>query len=235
MEKTLKVIAVNLGCLVFGTLTLVLFFTSFSKSGLFMKLLWILLFLAILWIWIFGNYSLLLKKKAPVIYDGQLKTIDDYQRALNEFDEKCFKKQVRTAREQLDRLAEKNDLVDKQLKQYFGNSQISYAKFMNTVNQVNDVFLDNMQKMMNRISMFDYAGYKRVMEEHAEYTDRFEPYKEPIEYVNNKVEDNEKILNTLDELLLEISKLNDSPLAIEDMGAMRELDELISQTKLYKH
>jgi hypothetical protein len=60
-------------------------------------------------------------------------------------------------------------------------------------------------------------------------------YNEYISFIKAATEENEQIILKLDKLLLEISKFN----SIEDseignLSGMQEIDELISQTKLYK-
>ena len=60
-------------------------------------------------------------------------------------------------------------------------------------------------------------------------------YQEHIEYVRGLVSMNEDILIKLDGLLLEISKLDDlDEQGLENMAAVREINDLIAQTKYYK-
>ena len=62
-----------------------------------------------------------------------------------------------------------------------------------------------------------------------------EIFEEHITAVKNIVVDNENILFKLDNLLLEISKLDESSKeSIEELPAIVEMNELISQTKYYK-
>ena len=60
-------------------------------------------------------------------------------------------------------------------------------------------------------------------------------YEEYITFVKDSVEDNEEILLKLDKVLLELSKFNSlDDGELENMNAMKEVDELISKINLYK-
>ncbi|MCF0246936.1 MAG: hypothetical protein HUJ55_08975 [Ileibacterium sp.] len=147
---------------------------------------------------------------------------------------KAMKKQMRTLKSQTERLEKKQAMVDEALKNYFGESSISYDKFARTVMAVENLFLDNTVKIVNRINIFDEDGYKDVYSKHLEYTSAIDPYKEHFNYVDSRLEDNEMILQKMDKLLLEVNQLNDSQVPIEQMPIMQEINELIEQTKLYK-
>lgn len=60
-------------------------------------------------------------------------------------------------------------------------------------------------------------------------------YNEYISFVKNATEENEQILLKLDKLLLELSKFNSLEIGeVDNMNAMKEIDELTAQTKYYK-
>jgi hypothetical protein len=106
---------------------------------------------------------------------------------------------------------------------------------MRTVDLVQDLFLDNVQQILNRINVFDEPGYKYLLSRHLEYTDAVKPYQASFNYVADKLADNEQILSKLDELILEITHLEASRTPIDQLPVMQEINELIEQTKLYKH
>ena len=60
-------------------------------------------------------------------------------------------------------------------------------------------------------------------------------YEEYITFVKDSVEDNEEILLKLDKVLLELSKFNSlDDGELENMNAIKDVDELISKINLYK-
>ena len=147
---------------------------------------------------------------------------------------KAFKKEMRLLDSQTERMEKKSQILDESLKSYFGDSSISYDKFARTVAAVQNLFLDNTKKIITRINVFDEDGYKEIHSRHLEYTSAIDPYKEHFKYVNERLEDNEMILQKMDRLLLEVNKLNDSQVPIDEMPIMQEINELIEQTKLYQ-
>lgn len=233
--KRIEGLAVNLAAAIFGILFLTLFLLQLSRKAILAAILFLILFLLVVAAAIYGNMKLFGPKKDIVYKEGQLKTTQDYQNALYNMNPKCFQQQIQTSASQLQRLDDKLIHLDNALKAYFGGSQISYSKYKRAIEGLDALYLDNLQKLMNRISVFDYAGYTSLLSAQKEYTPEFAPYTASIEYVNQKVDDNEKILASLDHLLLEVAKLDDTTLALEDLSAMREIQELIENTKLYKH
>lgn len=145
-----------------------------------------------------------------------------------------FKKQMRQLEAQTDRMMEKLKSLDRVIGDYFGQSRISYSKFMASVNAVCSVFEENAGKILKRISIFDRKGYEDLYARHQENTDAAKPYQASFDYVDEKLQENERILSRLDQLLLEVNQLSDSAVPIEELPAMQELSELIGQTKLYQ-
>ena len=62
-----------------------------------------------------------------------------------------------------------------------------------------------------------------------------EIYREYISFIRSSIEDNEEILLKLDRLILEVSRFNSLEEGeLEDMSAMKEIDNLIDKTNLYR-
>lgn len=147
---------------------------------------------------------------------------------------KVFKKQERTLKSQLERMVKKDEQLDQSLKEYFGASKISYEKFASTITGVRNVFLDNTYRIIRRVDLFDEAGYEDLLKKHQEHTDAIKPYQESFDFIDDKLNENEKILNQMDRLLLEVNSLNENQVSVEDLPAMQEMKQLIEQTKLYQ-
>jgi hypothetical protein len=119
---------------------------------------------------------------------------------------------------------------------------MSYSKFQGAVEEVERLFYINVRSIINRLNGFDQEEYDRIkkgageMEFSQEFLQsKLSVYNEYISFVKASIEDNEEILLKLDKLLLETSKLDSLEEGeIENMSAMKEIDELINKVKLYK-
>ncbi len=201
----------------------------------------------------YGNYTLLFKEtEVRLLKGGELNEIKDYVEALEERrDKKVFETEINTAVDQVYRLQDKDKALDSILLQYFTPQEMTYVRFQGVIESVQSLFYTNIKKMINRMIIFDDKDYNRTLEKVNKMknlptvVDPYSPsshastqmqiYNEHISYVKGLVMDNEEILIKMDSLLLEISKLDDiRGQGIENMAAIREINELIDQTKFYK-
>ena len=181
------------------------------------------------------EYKRLFKKKTSAALPPKpMKTISEAKRTVDRTVPKAFKKEMRTLQAQMDRMKRKREMLDRELKNVFGDSRISYEKFARTIDGVESVFIDNVSKIVTRINIFDEDGYEKVFRDHQEYTDAIEPYNAHFKYVKERLEENEQILTKTDRLLLEVTNLTDRSSSVDNLPAMVELNELIDQTKLYR-
>ena len=146
--------------------------------------------------------------------------------------------------EQLERLNARNEALNSILLQHFKPAEITYKRFKEVIDSVNSVFGDNVQKILERINMFDEGDYislvykmkKNPSERNVQSSrEKLNIYMEHINYVKTLVEDNEVIIMKMDKLMLELSKLSElNADNIEKVSAIQDINELISQTKYYK-
>lgn len=146
-------------------------------------------------------------------------------------------------------MQDKDKALDSILAQYFSPQEMTYTKFQTVIDSVQALFYNNLKKMINRMIIFDYKDYTKLINKlkNAPASDgitvaskstgaQLKIYNEHIDYVKGLVEMNESILVKLDSLLLEISKLDDIDEAgLEELTAIQEINDLISQTKYYKN
>lgn len=193
-------------------------------------------------VFFYGNYKILLQKNEPVLI-GEIKTPEECIHALRQNNvKKTFSKDIVTILEQTDRFSDKKKTIKDILLQKFSSGEMSYSKFEETIKGLEEVFYINIKSILNRLNAFDEADYNRMQSNSArkKFTADFiqtkmEIYNEYIAFVKDAIEDNEQILLKLDKLLFEISKFNSlEDGEIEHMSAMKEIDELIKTTKLYK-
>ncbi len=196
-----------------------------------------------------GNYTLLFsEKKEPLVLllkGSELTKPADYVDSLAEKRGKgVFDEEINTAIEQIGRMEDKDRALDSILEQFFTPQEMTFTRFQNAINSVQAIFFNNVKKMINRMVIFDYKDYSKILEKIKEsgystvsrsVDTQLSIYNEHINYVRGLVSMNEDILIKMDSLLLEISKLDDlDEQGLENMAAVQEINALIEQTKFYK-
>lgn len=216
--------------LIFLILGFLLHLNLFSGSVMQIAGGWVLLIL-----WLISTVLVLKQKKGK---KGQVsagvRNLRTLKKTVEKTPPKAFKKEMRTLTSQVDRLVSRDEMLEESLNKHFGEASITANKFLNTVYQVENLFIDNTQKVLERIALFDQEGYQNLFARHQEYTSAVVPYNEAFVYVDSKLNENEKILQKLDRLALEITGLRESTTPIDQLPAMQEISELIEQTKLYR-
>ena len=201
----------------------------------------------------YGNYSILFKEpEIKLLKSGELVDAKDYTDALDQCrSKKVFETEISTAVDQVYRLMDKDKALETILLQYFTPQEMTYVRFEGVIESVKVLFYSNVKKIINRIIIFDDKDYKKTLDKVNKMKNlptvedpysssnsantHMQIYNEHINFVKGLVSDNEGILVKLDSLLLEISKLDDmSDTGLENMAAIREINELIDQTRLYK-
>ncbi|MGL4345438.1 MAG: hypothetical protein ACRCTE_09590 [Cellulosilyticaceae bacterium] len=193
-------------------------------------------------IFCFGNY-LLIFKKVEIIRTDTLETVVDYINALEQNQhKKIFIKDIILVLEQIQRLEKKIAMVNELLLQKFDPMEMSYIKFEEVLTNFKNVFYLNIKSMINKMSIFDQKEYDYIHKSLGNKTiskefiqTKLNIYNEYIAFIKEAIKDNEAILLKLDQLLLELSKLNSlEDGELESMRAMSELEELIHKIKFYK-
>lgn len=202
----------------------------------------------------YGNYTMLFSepKAQPVklFKNSELTTPKEYIEALeNARGKDVFEAEIENAVEQIYRMEDKDKALDTILEQFFVPQEITFTRFQNAIDSVKAIFYNNVKKMLNRMMIFDYKDYKKLLSKISNsYTvdgvgvsskstgDQLKIYNEHIGYVKGLVDMNENVLVKLDGLLLEISKLDDlNEEELDNMSAIQEINDLIAQTKYYKN
>ncbi len=231
------VVFLNIIVLSPGLLGVVIGGESVLKTALGVTLLFIS-FLVVL----YGSYSLLFKPAiiAPV---KEMKTPEDYMAALEQYKNvKVLKKDITLALDQLVRIEKKRDTLFTILSQRFDPTELSFKKFKAISYEVEKLFYLNIRGILNKLSVFDAAEFSLFTSSQrpTQFSDKLVQKKtalhnEYLAYVTGYLGANEEILLKLDKLLLEISLLDSTDYKdVEDMPCMKEIDELIKQTKFYK-
>ena len=193
-------------------------------------------------IFIIGNYKILIKEDNEIDI-SKLDDSEDYLEALKENSSKrVFSKDIDILLEQIERMDKKQEKIDDILLQKFTVNEMSYIKFKKTITEVRDVFYINIKSVINKINIFDEQEYEKIKKDikngklngkiEEQKKDMFDEY---IFFVKDSIEDNEEILLKLDKFLFELSKFNSlEDGELENMSAIKDVDELINKIKFYK-
>lgn len=153
-----------------------------------------------------------------------------------------LKQDVELALNQLDRMKNRKLKLLEVLEQRFDASELSYKKFNSVIHEVENLFYMNIKSILNKLGVFSVSDFAAIADLRKNkklsariIEEKIELYNEYLNFVNESLNTNEEILLKLDKLLLEIARLGSLDLeSIENMACMKEIDALISQTKLYK-
>lgn len=163
--------------------------------------------------------------------------ISEFEIAIDNGD--IFDEKILINIEQIKRFIRKRNTITDILLQKFSETEMSYKKFQDVLDDVEKSIYLNMKSILNKISAFDVEDYEKMAQgKHSidEFTEEKKAiYTEYIEFVDNATNINESILLKLDKILLEISKYNTIEKSdIAKLPAIQEMDELIRNAKLYK-
>jgi len=221
----------------------------FSKAFLGLSLfLGTTLSISIAWFTIVGsiasfayfNKKLLMPVNNYTLISQKINSLDDcvsvFEEAIQNGD--VFDKDILKNLNQLKRFRKKCNTVREILLQKFSEEELTYQKFNNVLNEVENILYLNMRSILNKITAFDVEEYEALQKKNfpkSEVSDeKMQIYNEYINFVKNATKSNEDILLKLDKMILEISRYN----SIEDgditkFPAIIEMDELIKNAKLY--
>jgi len=201
------------------------------------------------------NYQILKPKvvtEQEPVKDKGIQTLDDCHKAVNDYiknNVKTFHDNLQSVLSQINRMKKKKTTIQNTLAERFDVNELSYQKFFSAVVNIEEIMILNIKSLLNRIHAFDEEEYEKLMREQYNYKKRAQPgsrserivksrleiYNDYKNFVQEAVENNEEMLIRLDQLLLEITKLNSlSSEEIDRLDAMKEIDDLIRNTKWYR-
>jgi len=206
------------------------------------KILFFVLLLIAAAVFITVNYLFLTEpqRKAKFVVKWGLKTPKDYIDSLHDLAYKRdFTNQLSTLEGQIKRLTPKQASLEVILEQNFDKTEMTYIKFKNTIDEVINLFFDNTKKAINRISVFDEDEFTKLRRNELNLPEdsrrlKEEIYTEHFTFVDSIIRRNEDIITLIDNLILEISKLDDiNNRSMENIQILAEMKELIKNTKFY--
>lgn len=245
----MKFLFLNIGILVLNIVVFGVLKVSIG-ANVFSTIIGTLVILASVFAFIGGNISIITHKDKLNIQksykNNDMGIEKDILVSIEETNRKTrvFRTEMNKTTQQLERLNARNNALNAILLQHFKPGEITYMKFKGVIDSVNGVFRDNVQKILERVNMFDENDYislvykmkKSSKEAKAQNNiDKMKIYLEHMNYVKTLVEDDEVIIMKMDKLMLELSKLSElNADNIENVSAIQDINELIGQTKYYK-
>lgn len=208
------------------------------------RVLFLVVVVAAIVIFVTGNYYILVppkrKKKVKLVDSEELKEPKDYIRSLQSLAyKKEFENYINILIGQVKRLSPKQASLDVILEQNFDRNELTYIKFSTTINEAVGLFYGNIKRAVNRINVFDEEEYRKLLRNELSMPEdsrrlKIQIYGEHLGYVDDIIRKNEVIITMLDNLVLEISKLDDiNGQSMESIQILSELQELIKNTKYY--
>jgi len=178
-------------------------------------------------VFIVGN-SVLMRVKSVAGYITKAQSLEDCAVAFKEancggiYNAKCL--------DQIKRFNKKYGAIKNMLLQKFDETEMSYSKFNGVMSEVKKVMFLSMKSVLNKIIALDSTGY-----DGSESGEEARIYSEYINFIENAVLENEKIILRMDRMLLEVSNYNVlESQKVENLPSVVEMDELIKTVNLYR-
>ncbi|MGN0394124.1 MAG: hypothetical protein ACI4EF_02075, partial [Coprococcus sp.] len=141
---------------------------------------------------------------------------------------------------QINKLSDRSQLLEKMLKENFGEDG-NCADMQNIIDMYRNVFFNNVNKVITRLEIVDRSTLndRRSVDDGLKAESR-QIFKTHIDYIETKVNTNEKIVIEFDKLLTELSRINDSEGEnnldnLQDyIASLKELNDNIGDDELTK-
>ncbi|MGN7456849.1 hypothetical protein ACTHPH_18740 [Paenibacillus pasadenensis] len=187
---------------------------------------------------LYGAYALLQRPPAPAA-PAKLETVEHYAAALGAFRRvRTVAAELELALEQLDRMEKRKQSLHRLLAQRFEPEELSYRKFSGVILEVEELFRRNLRAVLSRLALYEQTEAELKSGSRSLSRDlqqrRLELIREQHEFLKATLGHNEEILLKLNQLLLELTRLDQQhPGTIDELPGMQELDALIRSTKYY--
>ena len=187
------------------------------------------------------NKRLLTSNATYTLISQNVNSLDDcvgvFEEAMQNGD--VFDKNILKNLSQIKRFKKKQKTIKEILLQKFSPEELTYQKFNNVLNEVENIMYLNMRSILNKIAAFDVEEYEALQKRgfpKSEVTEeKMQIYNEYLDFVKNATAINEEILLKLDKMLFEVSRYNSLESGeVKELPALTEMDELIKNANLYK-
>jgi len=242
-KKIIKLILTNLSIVITNIVVFSKAFLGFSLiagTALSITVGWFTILLSLATFTYF-NRKLLITQGSYTEITQRVNSLDDcviaFKEAIQNGD--VFDKNILKNLDQLKRFKRKTSTIREILQQKFSINELTYQKFDNSLNQVEDIMYLNMKSILNKITAFDVEEYEYLQKKgfppNEVSEEKMQIYNEYLNLVKEATQTNEDILLKLDKMLFEVSRYNSIENdEIKELPALAEMDQLIKNAKLYK-
>lgn len=186
----------------------------------------------ILFFWI--NFRLIFKQKKS---NSEVTEDDELQYMLQKYinsGKGVFKQQINLTLEHISKAKRQKEIFDNLLIENF-NTDSNLEAFLRIANDMEDSLTANINKILKRLAVFDFEGYVKFNSGvryniSKEISDKKgQQFSDSISYINSICASNEEMLIEFDNLIIELSRMNESEMkndleSIKDMvNAMQKL------------
>lgn len=239
MNKYLKLLGLNLSviactiiCYSPGLLALSPMDASIFKAGMS-----IIAGLGLAIVFGVGNYKLLQNTSNVVYTTDNVIDLSSTREILNKYKGgKFFGEMASTALDQISRLEKSMVRVESEISRKFEQGSMSWDKYHSAVEAANQIALENLISLANRMQLFDEKEYARL----KHYKDdnisdniqekQIELYKQNLDLIKDAITVNENLVLGLDTLTIELSKPNGN---VDDNSLIDEIETLTKEVKYY--
>lgn len=215
-------------------------FSLLAGSAISMSIGWFTI-IASLFSFSYFNKKLLMQNSTYTLIAQNVNSLDDcvgvFEEAMQNGD--VFDKNILKNLSQIKRFRKKQKTIKEILLQKFSQEELTYQKFNNVLDEVENIMYLNMRSILNKIAAFDVEEYevlqKKGFPKSEVSEEKMQIYNEYLDFVKNATAINEEILLKLDKMLFEVSKYNSLENGeVKELPALAEMDELIKNANLYK-
>ena len=240
MNKTFKLIFLNLSIIIIAILSYSpgFFYLRPSDVSVFRAGMSIIIFLALILAFCYGNYSLL-KPKEKVTYSKEnIKDMSEAKSILSSYTNgEYFGEIATTVISQISRLESSTQRAKIEIGRKFERGSLSWQKYYSAIEEANSIALDNVISLANRIQFFDESEYSRLKKYKYDaipddiQMQQLELYNTNMKLIESAVSVNENLILGLDRLSIEFAK----PGEIEEQNnnLLTEIKKLTDEVKYY--
>lgn len=240
MNKTFKLIFLNLSIIIIAILSYSpgFFYLRPSDVSVFRAGMSIIIFLALLLAFCYGNYSLL-KPKEKVTYSKEnIKDMSEAKSILSSYTNgEYFGEIATTVISQISRLESSAQRAKIEIGRKFERGSLSWQKYYSAIEEANSIALDNVISLANRIQFFDESEYSRLKKYKYDaipddiQMQQLELYNTNMKLIESAVSVNENLILGLDRLSIEFAKPGE--IEEQNINLLTEIKKLTDEVKYY--
>lgn len=157
----------------------------------------------------YGNYRFLHSKEAQYEFSIQdLHKPEDMIEVLTELlNKNILNNEINTTKNQISRLLKKKESLKNIIYIKFKEEDEDAYGLKDVIGKVENLLFSNVKSIINAISVFDQQEFTQINQKGN--AEKHAVYMEQVNYIREKVNDNETILLEFDKLLMQLSKLSD--------------------------